>query len=330
MTDLIEVETRDHARLRLTLSYSWKFEFNPKDMNDCRKIFTVNDFVGDACKNLAAKIRGEVSTVAFEQFHKNSANIVKNSVFGKDENGNTKTFFKFESNNLVITNVDIQAQEPCDAKTRENLSKSTNLSIQSLNQIQKADADQKQNINTEESYGKLRLQKLEDDTHAEKENIKLLRKKVEADAVKTSGELTARAHAIAKGNEIEGKSSIQQAKLKVQALEIEELSFLIEEEENIKEDIKRKEQLIDIETEKLKKLSNIEVDEFRKTINAIGKETIVAMARAGPEIQAKLLNSLGIKSFLITDGKNPINLFNTAKGMIKNDQLPDHDTSSDR
>jgi major vault protein len=37
---------------------------------------------------------------------------------------------------------------------------------------------------------------------------------------------------------------------------------------------------------------------------------------AGPELQAKLLSGLGLKSFLITDGNSPINLFNTAKGLI--------------
>jgi major vault protein len=40
------------------------------------------------------------------------------------------------------------------------------------------------------------------------------------------------------------------------------------------------------------------------------------MAKAGPEAQAKLLGGLGIKSTLITDGKSPINLFQTAQGLI--------------
>jgi len=33
-------------------------------------------------------------------------------------------------------------------------------------------------------------------------------------------------------------------------------------------------------------------------------------------MKAKLLNGLGLKGFLITDGKNPINLFNTANGLV--------------
>lgn len=40
------------------------------------------------------------------------------------------------------------------------------------------------------------------------------------------------------------------------------------------------------------------------------------MARAGPETKAKLLSGLGLKGFLVTDGKNPINLFNTANGFV--------------
>lgn len=317
MTDIIEVETRDHARLKLQLCYSWKFEvFDKKNHKENSKLFTVNDFVGNACKNLAAKIRGAVSTVPFETFHKNSATIVKSAIFGVDENGMIKPNLKFSSNNLVIINVDIQTQEPCDPKTRENLSKSTNLSIQSINSMNKADAEHKQKIYAEDSKGKLQLQKLEDDTHAEKQNIEFLKKKVETEAVKTSGQRVATAKAVAKSNEIQGESIVEQAKLKVQAMEIEVMSNLNQEEEDIKENIKRLEQTIDLEIDKMTKLTNIEVEEFKKTINAIGKETIVAMAKAGPQVQAKLLGSLGIKSFLITDGKNPINLFNTAKGVI--------------
>jgi major vault protein len=321
MTDIIEVETRDHARLRLQLSYSWQFKVDKKNKEEALRLFTINDFIGDACKNLAARIRGAVSTVPFETFHKNSANIVKSAIFGV-ENGVIRSELKFESNYLHILNVDIQAQEPCDPKTRENLSKSTNLSIQSINAMQKADAEHKQKMITEDSKGKLQLQKLDDDTHAERQNIEFLKKKVETQAVKTSGQLKAKAYAFAKENEIKGQSMVDQSKLKVQALEIEVMSGLNEDETNIKEDIKRKEQIIDVDIDKLNKLSTIEVEEFKKTINAIGKETIVAMARAGPQVQAKLLGSLGIKSFLITDGKNPINLFNTAKGLVnKEDQI---------
>ena len=49
---------------------------------------------------------------------------------------------------------------------------------------------------------------------------------------------------------------------------------------------------------------------------ALDAAQVAAIAQAGPEMQAKLLEGLGIKSLLITDGNSPINLFNTANGLI--------------
>jgi len=63
-------------------------------------------------------------------------------------------------------------------------------------------------------------------------------------------------------------------------------------------------------------MSNIEVKKFREIVKAIGADTLVAISKAGPEMKAKMLQALNLKGFLVTDGKNPINLFNTANGMI--------------
>jgi major vault protein len=51
-------------------------------------------------------------------------------------------------------------------------------------------------------------------------------------------------------------------------------------------------------------------------VDAIGAQTLISIAQAGPEMQVKMLQALGIKSTLITDGNQPINLFNTANGLI--------------
>jgi len=55
-------------------------------------------------------------------------------------------------------------------------------------------------------------------------------------------------------------------------------------------------------------------------VDAIGAKTIEAMARAGPEKRAQLLQSLGLSSIMITDGNSPINLFNAANGLINTKQ----------
>ena len=72
----------------------------------------------------------------------------------------------------------------------------------------------------------------------------------------------------------------------------------------------------ELELRKAKELAEIEATKLSQVMGAIGPETIVAIAEAGPEMQAKLLEGLGLKGYLITDGNSPINLFNTAQGMV--------------
>jgi len=75
-----------------------------------------------------------------------------------------------------------------------------------------------------------------------------------------------------------------------------------------------------LEINKSKSLAEIETGKFKQIVSAIGADTIKSMAEAGPAMQAKLLSGLGLKSFLITDGNSPINLFNTATGLLGNQQ----------
>ena len=52
--------------------------------DEARKLFSVPDFIGDMCKTLASRIRGAVAGVTFDEFHKNSARIIRGSVLGYD------------------------------------------------------------------------------------------------------------------------------------------------------------------------------------------------------------------------------------------------------
>ncbi len=82
-----------------------------------------------------------------------------------------------------------------------------------------------------------------------------------------------------------------------------------------------------LELAKAEQLSRIQTLEFTQRVEAIGSDTLRAMAQAGPEMQARLLEGLGLQSVLITDGKSPVNLFNTATGLI-NPALPQSHTES--
>ena len=72
----------------------------------------------------------------------------------------------------------------------------------------------------------------------------------------------------------------------------------------------------EIEISRAQKIAQIESDKFKAMMDVIGQDTMVKMSEAGPEQQAKLLEGLGLTGFIMTDGNNPINLFNTASGLI--------------
>ena len=67
-----------------------------------------------------------------------------------------------------------------------------------------------------------------------------------------------------------------------------------------------------LEIKKIIENNKIEAEKFKNIIDAIGPQTLVEIAKAGPELQAKLLQGLNLSGYILTDGNNPINLFNVA------------------
>jgi len=320
MTDIIVVETSDHARLKLQLAYNWHF-LVPEDPELKSSIFNVRDFTGDACKAIASRVRSAVASESFDNFHKNSARIIRKSVFGEGEDGKIRRFFEFTANNLVVTNIDIQSVEPVDESTRDSLQKSVQLAIQITTQSQEARARHDAHREEEEAKGLLERQRLVNEAQAEQEKKTLLELKAECNAVESSGQATAEARARAEAAQIEGEARVKQAELKAAATKIEmeaKLECMRLEQEAEAAHRKRMDQL---EVERAKQLSEIETSKFQETVAAIGSNTLVEMAKAGPEAQAKLLGGLGLQGYLVTDGKSPINLLSTAQGFLGSQNL---------
>lgn len=315
-TDIITIETSDHARLSLQLSYSWNFDVDAKSDEDKKKIFSVPDFIGDACKAIASRIRGAVASVAFDDFHKNSAKIIRTSVFGVDENGKVRPKFVFPANNLVITSIDIQSVEPVDQRTRDALQKSVQLAIEITTNSQEATAKHEAERVEQEAKGRLERQRINDEAQAEKARKSLLELQAASAAVESTGQAKAEASARAEAAQIEGEAAVKQAQLRAQAAEIEAASELERLRKAREAELAFIREQNEIEIHKSKELSSVETDKFKKMVDAIGSETLVSISQAGPEMQVKMLQSLGIKSTLITDGNSPINLFNTANGLI--------------
>jgi major vault protein len=319
MTDIVVVETADHARLSLKLSYNWQFEITDKSNKaQCASLFNVPDFVGDACKAIASLVRGAVARETFDHFHKYSATVIRNAVFGapQDSDEAVPNRFVFNNNCLVITNIDIQSVEPVDPRTRDALQKSVQLAIEITTKSQEATARHEAERREQEARGRLERQKLKDEAEAEKAKKELLTLQAQSAEVESIGQVTAEARARAEAAKIEGTAAVQQATLQAQAAKIAYESELDHTTALQTAELEHQRLLDELEISKAKDLATIESSKFKSVVKSIGADTIKAIAQAGPEMQAKLLQGLGLQGYMITDGSSPINLFNTANGLI--------------
>jgi len=155
-----------------------------------------------------------------------------------------------------------------------------------------------------------------DEAEAEKSRRALLELQALSAAVESTGQAKAEAQSRAEAQKIEGEAAVEQARLKAQAAKIEADSELERLEHARNSELAFIKEQNAVEIAKQTQLSEIETGKFKKMVDAIGASTLKEMATAGPDLQLKMLQALGLQSTLITDGSNPINLFNTANGLI--------------
>jgi len=318
MTDVVIVETGDHARLSLKLSYNWYFEVDSSS-KDADKIFAVPDFVGDACKAIASRVRGAVACHSFDEFHKHSAKLIRTAIFGIDEqSGKIKNRFAFTQNKLVITNIDIQSVEPVDSRTRDALQKSVQLAIEITTKSQEAEARHEAERREQEARGRLERQKIEDEAEAEKARTHLLTLQAESASVESAGQAVAEAKARADSAQIESEAKVEQSRLSTKAERIKADAELTQLKARQETEISHQKALNELEISRARDLATIESSKFKRIVTAIGAKTLKEIAQAGPALQLQLLKGLGLKSFIITDGSSP----NSAGGLIPSQVSP--------
>jgi len=162
----------------------------------------------------------------------------------------------------------------------------------------------------------LERQKIHDEADAEKERTHLLQLQAQSAAVEATGQATAEAQARSEAAIIEGQSAVERAKLDAQAAKIASDSETEKQRLANEAEVEHLTEKNKLDISKARELSSIETKKFKEIVSALGADTIAAIAQAGPKMQAELLKGLGLKSFMITDGNSPINLFNTAQGLI--------------
>jgi len=316
MTDVVVVETSAHARLSLKLSYNWYFDIDRAVEEQAAKLFSIPDFVGDACKALASAVRGAVAQQTFDDFHKHSARIIRDAVFGLEKDGTSRNKLSFSSNGLCVTNIDIQSVEPVDSKTRDALQKSVQLAIEITTKSQEAAASHEANRREQQAKARLERQKISDEANAERQRVDLLSLQAQSAAVESTGQATAEAKARAEAAAIEGEAAVKQAELAAKAEKVRGEAKLVRESAAVESELAHREAANKQEVEKAKALAQIEAKKFKDIVDALGAPVLEAMSRAGQENQAKLLESLHLSTTMITDGSRPINLFQTAHGLI--------------
>jgi len=317
--DILLVETKDHARLAVKLGYNWYFDVSNK--SKASKLFTVRDFVGDMCMAIASRVRACVAATAFDEFHKHSGDIIQAAVFGRTESGEVATELRFPANNLVVSAVDVQSVEPTDSKTADSLFKSVQQAIEITAQAQEMAARNDRNRMDQKNAGQLMRQQLKDQIRAETEKQQLLKCQAETRAVETCGTAVAEAKARMDAHRIEGESEVEQAALRAQAMATESVAEVEGLRKRHEAERKHQADLYELELSRAKELAAIEAKKFTETVQAFGQETIIKIAKSGPELQGEMLKNLGVQNFILSDGTTPLNLFtgqNSAMAALSN------------
>lgn len=314
-TDQIEVETSDHALLLIEVAYSWFFDVDKTNEEECNRIFNVRDCIGDMCSTLGSKVREAVAELTLNDFHKNSAKVIRKAVMGQTPEGKIAEKKLLKDNLLACSNVDIKNISTKNEETKAKLQLTVNLAIESTTKAQEEESNRAAEQRDQEAKSFLQRKIIEDNSKAIESKKILYEKKTISNLLEEQGGKEAEAKAKSSQKMIESESRIKIAqnnkdlqKLKNQfknEIQGMEHQIHIDHEKSVNE----------LQINKKVKITDIETAKFSKMINAIGQDTLTKIAQAGPESQLSLLKSLGLTGFVMTDGENPVNLFNFAQNL---------------
>eukprot|EP00829_Urostomides_striatus_P021278 TRINITY_DN93_c0_g1_i4.p1 TRINITY_DN93_c0_g1~~TRINITY_DN93_c0_g1_i4.p1 ORF type:complete len:308 (-),score=109.18 TRINITY_DN93_c0_g1_i4:26-949(-) len=294
---------------------------------DGSKIFGVRDCIGDMCSSMASKIRATVATLSFDAFHKSSARTIRRALFGLNKDGHIADGFTFESNNLLVFNADIQNVEPTDENTKISLLKTVTQAIKITTQMQEQEARRLATKIEQEEQGKLDRLIIDNKSNVEMAKKELLQLKSDSSAVKSSGQAIAEANAKAEAAKIAANADVTFASDQSKAKSIKETAEIDYINEKNKVEIEHKKKMNALEIMNAQELATIESSKFKTIMDSIGQQTLIEISNAGPEMQSKMLSSLGLQGYMLMNSDNPVNLFQTAGSMIGMDNVSKQLTS---
>lgn len=112
VSDLIEVETNDHVRCDIKLSFAVNFEEESKDL-----WFSCENYVKLLCDHVRSILKGEIKKQNIEDFYKNATQVIRDTILGakKPDPANpakgSRAGMLFAENGMRVTDVEVLAVE---------------------------------------------------------------------------------------------------------------------------------------------------------------------------------------------------------------------------
>ncbi len=311
-TDLFEVATRDHARLRIKLSYKWQFDV-AEDSEKDKAIFRVNDFIGYVCENLASRIRQVAAENDFETFHKTASVLIRRAIFGMDEGGRPRKDRLFAENQLRIIDIDIKDIAPVDDKTALKLREAIDTNIQIQLDASRQEAQAAAELKRIRSEEEKQLADISSHRKAEAERQSLIELQNRNNQLATLSRAKVEAEAQLEKARVESEEALARAEAEARASRIRTEAELERERKMTEMTMERQKRLNDLEVERQARLAEVEASQFRQRVEALGGgENFVKMVAA--QAQAAVVGGLD-KVVFLPSGSN-LNLFDSMQGLL--------------
>ena len=111
VSDLVQVETRDHVHVQLYLSYRVNFEGQPE------RWFAVENYVKFLCDHVRSVLKGQVRKQTVEDFYGSSTDHVRDFILGKSADGK-RPGMAFPENGMHVVDVEVLKVVLLDDKIR--------------------------------------------------------------------------------------------------------------------------------------------------------------------------------------------------------------------
>lgn len=139
VSDIIEVETIDHVKVRVKLAYNVNFE------GDSSKWFTIENYVKHMCDHVRSVLKGRTKKQTIEAFYNTATDFIRDNILGTAKlpdatnlTGSPRPGMAFPENGMRVTDVEVLGVEIVDTNVANLLSQSQQQVVQQNIQLAQA------------------------------------------------------------------------------------------------------------------------------------------------------------------------------------------------